>query len=127
MKKELQTLQKATFKNNTIYKPITAEQVEALTNEFLPILNKIAAPTIFDPDFVCAILLNVTHSPEQKKGITTKSSLFDGCIDYISRRLTFEMSEALRAKIEAKNKEKESTDSPPTENQEEMPVEANNH
>lgn len=95
---------KVQFKNNITYKPITDEQYESLTNEFIVELNKLVDPLKMEADFVAAILANVIHSPEQKKGLTTKVSLFDGCVDMISRRLSFNISEAIRRKTEAAQK-----------------------
>jgi hypothetical protein len=133
MSKTPQVFQKITFKNNTIYKPITDEQFETLANDLIPHLNKLAAPKFFDPEFVGAILFNVIHSPEQKEkgGITTKSSIFEGCVEYISRRLSFELSEGLRAKAEAAMEAKKQAEADATketvEPKEEVQAEAPSH
>lgn len=100
-------MEKKLFKKNETYQPLTAQQFEDLSNELLAEVNKLTAPQFIDANYFATILTNVIHSPEQKKGKTTKLSLFEGCVALISRQLTYGISEDLRLKAETKNTEGE--------------------
>jgi len=101
-----------TFKNNKTHKPITDEQYEKMTNEFVEVLNLMVKPQVMDAEFVGAIMANALHSVECKGGFISKSKIFDTMIDLMSKRLSFNISEGIRKKMESKTKESEEASLP---------------
>ncbi len=89
---------------NVFHKPITDQQYEKLTNEFIVRLNELSAPQCLDAEFVAAILANAIHSADAKGGFITKDKIFDIVVDLIAKRLSFQISEGIRLKKESEQK-----------------------
>ena len=118
------------FKNNKTHKPVTDEQYEDLTNEFIVELDKLAYPKKFEAEFVGAILANALHSADLKGGFQSKSKIFDVVVDLIAKRLSYGISEGIRLKLEAQEKARGgevSGDLPPSHVEAQDHVEASGH
>ncbi len=88
-------MQKVTFENDEIYLPVTPEQFESLTNELLVEFNKLLAPMAADANYFAARVMNVIHQLARTQGTVKKSALFDGCVNLVSKQVTFQAIEAL--------------------------------
>jgi hypothetical protein len=117
------------------HKPITDKQYEELTNRFIVRINELAKHETadypqFNAEFVGAIVANAIHSVDCKGGFCSEEKLFDTVVDLIAKRLSFNISEGIRKKMEADAKAQEpAVAEAETKTDEETPpvVEATSH
>lgn len=101
------------FEQDETFLPITMQQFQDLTNELLTTFNYIMAPQALDGNYMAQIVHGVIHSIDRKQAIVKKSELLDGCINMVSKHVTFHAVQEIEARLKA---EKTQTESPPTDN-----------
>lgn len=105
-------MEKVTFPNDEIYLPVTPEQFESLTNELLIEFNKLLAPVAADANYFAARVMNVIHQLARTQGTVKKSVLFDGCVNLVSKQVTFQAIEALEKSLNSSDAAPEIEDTP---------------
>ena len=96
-------MEKITFPNDEIYLPVTPEQFETLTNELLVEFNKLLDPVAADANYFAARVMNVIHQLARTQGTVKKSALFEGCVNLVSKQVTFQAIEALEKSLKGES------------------------
>lgn len=89
--------------NTYVMLPVTMQQFEDLTNDLLAHINEAMAPNAADGEYVAQILMGVIHSGDRKSGKVRKEELFEGCINTISRHVTYHACEEIQKRIKERS------------------------
>ena len=90
------------FQDNDTYLPITLQQFQDLTNELLNQFNTLLAPQFLDGNYMAQVVHSVIHSLDRKTAIVKKSELLDGCINMVSKHVTYRAIQEIEAQLKAK-------------------------
>lgn len=115
-------MNKAKFKHEGTYLPVSPDQFQSLANELLVEMNKVAHPHFFDGEYFAQVLMHAIHARSKKDGYVRKSDLFNECINRISCHVTFNLSEEIQARIKAKKLEEKTTTDETTEELDTLPL-----
>jgi hypothetical protein len=92
--------------------PVSLSQFETLVNELLVEFNKVSAPNALDANYMAQVVMSVIHALDRKVGKVSKTELLDGCINMVSKHISYHACEAIKAQLEAEKKAAEPQQSP---------------
>ncbi len=90
------------FKNNRIFMPVTLKQFEDLTNEMLTAINELTKPNNLDADYMGQIVMSALHGQKSNQGYVFKHTLFEDCVNRVSRHVTWFAVEEIKKRLAAK-------------------------
>ena len=94
-------MEKQTFDNDETYLPCTNQQFQDLTNEILMKFNALIAPQALDANYFAQVVHGVIHAIDRKVAIVSKAALLEGCVNMVSKHVTYHAVEALQAAMAA--------------------------
>lgn len=92
-------MEKPNFEKDSTYLPCTLQQFQDLTNEILIEFNKLIAPSALDGNYFADVLNGVIHSLDRKTARVSKQDLFDGCVNLVSKHVSYHAIEAMRQQL----------------------------